>query len=441
MPPEALTEQPHGGVLGIDFGTSNSAAALVGKDGQLHVIPLEEHNSSIPTALFFAPEEGHIAYGTQALQSYLKAAQDHAVGGRLMRSIKSLLGSKLMDEHTLVNGQRMNLTDILVLFLQELKVRAEKHLGHEIHHAMLGRPVHFVDDDPRRDALAQATLARAAQAAGFSTVQFQLEPIAAAFDFERRIERETTALVVDIGGGTSDFTVIQLGPTRRKKAAREDDVLATTGTHLGGTDFDRLLSLGCVMPLLGMGHLGPGGREVPNSIFFDLSTWHLIHHAYARKSLHHASELWRSYSDQRLHQRLMQVLQQRQGHQILADVEAAKIRCSMSGAPADIKLSCIEADLTAVLSPDALRQRLRQQISSIVQCAQACVRAANTPRLDAVYLTGGSSALTPLVDALQLAFPGANMVKGDRFGGVAAGLAWAGFVAHGEEPHGAEAKN
>jgi hypothetical chaperone protein len=428
-----MTVREHSAVLGIDFGTSNSAAALVNADGQLNMMPLEDNNTTMPTALFFPAEDGEITYGSAALEAYLRAAQDHAGGGRLMRSIKSLLGSKLMDEQTLVGGQLVSFFDIVVMFFKALKSRSEAHLGYPVHAAMLGRPVHFVDDQPERDALAQATLERAARAAGFQAVSFELEPIAAAFDFERRIDRDTTALVVDIGGGTSDFTVIQLGPQRQQQSGRAHDVLATTGTHLGGTDFDRLLNLGCVMPHLGLGHTGPNGREVPSSVFFDLSTWHLIHHAYARKSLHQASELWRSYTDRRLHDRLMQVLNERQGHQILAHVESAKIACSVSGAEAAIDLDCIEHDLNAVLHPERMRDILQQQLDTIVRCAQTCVTqsapAGQQPSIDVVYLTGGSSALAPLVTALQTAFPGAQMVKGDRFGGVAAGLAWAGLMA------------
>jgi hypothetical chaperone protein len=424
-----MTHQGNDAVLGIDFGTSNSAAALIGANGQLNVIPLEGHTSAMPTALYFSQEDGRIEYGSVALATYLKAAQEQVMGGRLMRSIKSLLGSKLMEEQTLVNGELLSFFDIVVLFFKELKARSEAHVGHPVHRTMLGRPVHFVDDNPERDALAQLTLAKAAHAAGFESVAFQLEPIAAAFDYERRVTRDTTVLVVDIGGGTSDFTVIQLGPDRQQQSDRSADILATTGVHLGGTDFDRLLNLGCVMPFLGLAHTGPNGREVPNSVFFDLSTWHLIHHAYSRKSMHHATELWRSYTDRRLHQRLMHVLQERQGHQILTHVENAKIDCSMSNASANIDLDCIEATLTADLSPQALQTLLGQPLAAIVRCAQDCVAQAGVSTVDVVYLTGGSSALAPLVQGLQLAFPGAQMVKGDRFGGVAAGLAWAGHVA------------
>lgn len=423
-----MTLQAHEPVLGIDFGTSNSAAALIGADGQLNVIPLEGHSSAMPTALYFSHEDGCIEYGSVALAAYLKAAQEQVVGGRLMRSIKSLLGSKLMDEQTLVNGQLLSFFDIVVLFFKALKARSEAHVGQPLHRAMLGRPVHFVDDNPERDALAQTTLARAAHAAGFESVAFQLEPIAAAFDFERRITQDSTVLVVDIGGGTSDFTVIQLGPNRQQRSDRSGDILATTGVHLGGTDFDRLLNVGCVMPLLGLGHTGPTGREVPNSVFFDLSTWHLIHHAYSRKSMHHATELWRSYTDRTLHQRLLHVLKERQGHQLLTQVEAAKIECSTTHATAGIDLDCIELALAAELSPPALQSLLAQPLAAIVRCAQDCVALAGRASVDVVYLTGGSSALAPLVDSLQHVFSSAKMVQGDRFGGVAAGLAWAGHV-------------
>lgn len=417
-------------VLGIDFGTSNSAAAAVDASGQLRVMPLEADRAAMPTALFFCHETQQTFYGSQAMQAYLGGTE-----GRLMRAIKSLLGSALMEEQTVVNGQAISFFDIVVLFFKALKARSEAALGHEITHATLGHPVHFVDDDTQRDALAQATLGRAAQAAGFAHIAFELEPIAAAFDYEQRVRRETTALVVDMGGGTSDFTVIRLGPQRRQQADRRSDVLATTGVHLGGTDFDRLLNLDHVMPLLGYGHIGREGRAVPNSLFFELSTWHLIHHAYTRKSLNFARELWTSYADLNLHARLMEVLENRDGHRLLAAVEAAKIACSESQGSAAIDLHFLKAaqatDLPASnITAPGMAATLGQALAQVVQCARQCVQDAGLATVDVVYLTGGSSALQPLKDAMQAAYPQAELVHGDRFGGVAAGLAWAGF--HGQ---------
>ena len=409
-------------VLGIDFGTSNSAAALINAQGVLQVIPLDGPRAEMPTALFFSSETHTVLFGAEAMQSYLSGTE-----GRLLRSLKSLLGSPLMDEYTAVGDRSIRFFDIVVLFFKELKRRCEAHAGQPLTHAMLGRPVHFVDDNPQRDLLAQETLGRAAMEAGFTHIACQLEPIAAALDYEQRIDKETTALVVDIGGGTSDFTVIRLNPARSALRDRTDDILATTGVHIGGTDFDRLLDLATVMPLLGYGHTGTGGRPVPSSLFFDLSTWHLIHQTTTRKAMHFAKELWTDYTDQSLHRRLMHALEEQHGHRMLSRVEAAKIACSVTGADALVDLDFLDHaagdHLGASITPAGMAQSLHQALGQVVRCAQDCVAAAQLQAVDVVYLTGGSSALRPLIDALRTAMPQATLVEGNRFGGVAAGLA------------------
>lgn len=404
--------------LGIDFGTSNSAAAVIDDSGILRVIPLGAARSEMPTAVFFDAETHHVLFGEDAMQAYLAGHE-----GRLLRSLKSLLGSALMDEFTQVDGRALRFFDIVVLFFKELKRRCEAHVGEPLSHVVIGRPVHFVDEDPERDALAQSTLRRAALEASFSDIRFQLEPIAAALDYEQQLEKETTALVVDIGGGTSDFTTIRLNKQRSALSDRSADVLASTGVHIGGTDFDRLLDLATVMPLLGYKHIGTGARPVPNSVFFDLSTWHFIHRAYTRKALHFASELWTDFSDQSLHKRLMQALQEQHGHRMLASVEAAKIACSLSGQATAVDLHFLETGLAPMLDATVMQEALQQAIAQVVECALACVQASGLDRVDVVYLTGGSSALRPLVHALQTAMPQAHLVQGNPFGGVAAGLA------------------
>ncbi|WP_296509578.1 Hsp70 family protein [Rhodoferax sp.] len=416
-------ETAHPLVLGIDFGTSNSACALIDAQGALQVIPLDGAKSEMPTALFFASETHTVLYGAEAMQAYLNGTE-----GRLLRSLKSLLGSGLMDEYTAVGDKSIRFFDIVVLFFKELKRRCEAHVGQPLTHAMLGRPVHFVDDNAERDLLAQETLGRAATEAGFTHIAYQLEPIAAALDYEQRVATETTALVVDIGGGTSDFTVIRLNPERSAQGDRTADILATTGVHIGGTDFDRLLDLATVMPYLGYKHVGTGGRIVPNSVFFDLSTWHLIHQAYTRKSMHFAKELWTDYTDQALHRRLMDALEEQHGHRMLASVEAAKIACSISGDSALVDLDFLDRRLAPTVDAVNMESALHSSLAQVVQCAQDCVAAAGLQAVDAVYLTGGSSALRTLIEALRQAMPEATLVEGNRFGGVAAGLAWAGAV-------------
>ena len=407
--------------IGIDFGTSNSAVSFASPGEAARLLPIEGSATTLPTALFFNAEDRSTHFGRDAIALYLSGVE-----GRLMRSLKSLLGSPLMQEKTAVYDGLVSFEDIIARFLHELVTRAERELGQRPERVVIGRPVHFVDDDTKRDQRAEESMRHAARAAGLRDVSFQYEPIAAAFDYEQRVTRESLILIVDIGGGTSDFTVVRLGPERMARADRADDVLATSGVHIGGTDFDQRLNLERVMPLLGLRHLGPSGREVPSKVFFELSSWHLINWLYAPKAVRQARELRTSYSDRQLHDRLMTVLEERHGHRIASEVEQAKINGSVSDAEVQIDLSCIEAGLASALTPTDMAQQLAAPLENVVACAHACVKRAGlrSGDLDAIYLTGGSSALRPFQRALRASFAGVPLIEGDLLGGVAAGLAY-----------------
>lgn len=407
--------------IGIDFGTSNSAVSFASPGEAARLLPIEGSATTLPTALFFNAEDRSTHFGRDAIALYLSGVE-----GRLMRSLKSLLGSPLMQEKTAVYDGLVSFEDIIARFLHELVTRAERELGQRPERVVIGRPVHFVDDDAKRDQRAEESMRHAARAAGLRDVSFQYEPIAAAFDYEQRVTRESLILIVDIGGGTSDFTVVRLGPERMARADRADDVLATSGVHIGGTDFDQRLNLERVMPLLGLRHLGPSGREVPSKVFFELSSWHLINWLYAPKAVRQARELRTSYGDRQLHDRLMTVLEERHGHRIASEVEQAKINGSVSDAEVQIDLSCIEAGLASALTPTDMAQQLAAPLENVVACAHACVKRAGlrSGDLDAIYLTGGSSALRPFQRALRASFAGVPLIEGDLLGGVAAGLAY-----------------
>jgi len=240
----------------------------------------------MPTAVFYVAEGKDLhtlpkLYGRAAVAAYVDGTD-----GRLMRSMKSVLGSALMEQHTDIGaGRSVAFGDVIASYLLHLKRAATAHAGREVERVVLGRPVFFVDDDPARDAAAQASLEAAARAVGFTDVRFQYEPIAAAFHYEEQVTREQTAIVADIGGGTSDFSVVRVGPARRDRPDRRDDILASHGVHIAGTDFDRRVELDRILPALGYGAYGPkrGDRaplEVPSRIYFDLATWHLINTVY-----------------------------------------------------------------------------------------------------------------------------------------------------------------
>lgn len=403
--------------IGIDFGTSNSAVSA--SDGSaVSLVPLEDGEATMPTALFFNAEEHRTAFGRQAMREYMEGTE-----GRLMRSIKSVLGTSLIGEKTVVAGRATGFDEIIAFYLTHLRKAAQAHLSDELPRVVLGRPVHFVDDDAKRDALAQKTLEAAAKSAGFKEVAFQFEPIAAALDYELSLTAEELVLVVDIGGGTSDFTVIRLSPERAAKAERKADILASGGVHLGGTDFDRELSLAAAMPALGYGSAAINGRIVPASIYFELATWHKINFLYTNKEMHAVGQLRHFYEDASLHERLMQVLEHRLGHKLAARVEGAKIAVA-DGADGVLDLDFIEAGLTAPVSAALLSEAIDDEITRIVDTAQETLRDAGLAPDAAItlYFTGGSTGVRDLREAFGARFANARMVNGDLFSSVARGL-------------------
>jgi hypothetical chaperone protein len=413
----------------IDFGTSNSAVARAvrergdGPTTSVELAPLENGATGMPTAVFYNTDDDSRQFGRAAIASYVDGYE-----GRLMRSIKSILGSDLMDEATeLPDGLQLRYIDVLVAYLRHLKQQAEAHWRMPVDRAVIGRPVFFVDDDPRRDARAQEHLLRAAHAAGIPDVAFQYEPIAAALDFESRLrpdDGERLVLVADIGGGTSDFSVVRASAEAHRRVDRRADVLANHGLHVAGTDFDRAVNLRTIMPELGYEGRGPGNRQVPSKIYFDLATWHLINTAYTPNRLVELKTMRTMYDDQRAHQRLIRALEQHRGHDMAARAEAAKIKVSEAGA-ALIDLDFIEPGLTRRLTEDEQAVALHDGIEKIVGTARETVRRAQLEpsRIDAVYFTGGSTGLDALARRLAAAFPDAEAVRGDRYSSVVSGLA------------------
>jgi hypothetical chaperone protein len=414
----------------IDFGTSNSAVALPGPQG-VQLVALEGGLPTMPTAVFYLADdspahalEPERLYGRAAVAAYVEG-----LDGRLMRSMKSILGSALLEQRTDVGGGRaLRYGDVITGYLRHLKRLADAEAGAPITRVVLGRPVFFVDDDPVRDRQASSALADAARAVGFKSLQFQYEPIAAAFAHEATVADEQLVLVADIGGGTSDFSLVRVGPARRDRLERQDDILANHGVHLAGTDFDRRVALATILPLLGYGARGPGKageppRELPSGIFFDLATWHLINTVYAPARLAEWRAMRGWFADPRQHRRLMTVLEDRLGHALAAAAEQAKIDIALHG-QALIPLDIVEHRLASALDAAGAARALHSDQARIVDAAHATLRQAGVPAsaVQAVFFTGGSTGLASLVDGIAAVFPGATAVRGDRFASVAQGL-------------------
>jgi hypothetical chaperone protein len=387
--------------------------------GALKLAPVEGAYTTLPTSVFFNTDENTREFGRAALAAYIDGFD-----GRLMRSMKSILGSPLAENSTdLGDGSAIKYTDVIAIFVEHLKRSAEKSAGGAIHRAVLGRPVFFVDDDPRADQMAQQQLEAAARSVGLREIHFQYEPIAAAFDYESHLTEEGLVLVADIGGGTSDFSLVRVGPERMKRVERKDDVLAHHGVHVAGTDFDRRVELATILRELGYQTLDPEGREIPNRIYFDLATWHLINTVYAPKRVSELALMRHLFSEVKHHDRLMRVVDRRLGHALAAHAEEAKIGVAAGGETV-IDLDEVEDDLRLAFDEAQLIKAGHDETLRIVQAARDTVQAAGvaTRDVNAIYFTGGSTGLAFLSGALAAAFPDAKAVFGDRLASVATGL-------------------
>ncbi len=403
---------------GIDFGTSNSTVGWH-RPSQAALLALEGDKLTLPSVVFFHAEDSVTSYGRAALADYLSGDE-----GRLMRSLKSLLGTSLMDDFTEVAGRVLPFRELLALFIGELKSRAEVSAGQSFSSAVIGRPVYFVDDDPQADKVAENTLAEIARAAGLRHIEFQYEPIAAAFDYESQISQEELVLVVDIGGGTSDFALVRLGPDRAGKLERKDDILASGGVHIGGTDFDKHLSLACVMPLLGLGSQLKSGLEVPSSPYFNLATWHTINQVYTRKAWAQIVEVTREGREPEKLQALQNLVQQKDGHWLALQVEAAKINLSTES-EATLDLSRLGVSKDLLLQRAVFDHAIAILVGRIGETVNKLLRDAGVAadQVDTVFFTGGSSGVPLLRQSVGVLLPQAQRIEGDLFGSIGAGLA------------------
>ncbi|PPD31224.1 MAG: heat-shock protein [Hyphomicrobium sp.] len=404
---------------GIDFGTSNSAVA-VSSNGRVRLLPLQDGVTSVPTALFFSFDDDTCTHGRAAMERYLSREP-----GRLLRSIKSLLGTPLFEEVTQVKYRRYAYGEIIADFLKFLRVSAAREMGGDPRSVVIGRPAYFVDDDQPADDKAQAQLEAAARAAGFETIAFQFEPIAAALHYEQSVTDEEIALVADIGGGTSDFSVLRVSPRLATKIDRRGDILGYNGVHIGGTDFDRLLSMATLMPFLGLGSkLRMKGMDAPSWYFADLATWHRINVLYDGKVLTEVRSVRRDSAEPEKIDRLLGVLELRKGHELLGRIEQAKIDMSSMTA-ATVSLADVAQDFVLEIKRRRFEQAIGESLGRIEGRVRDVIALAGLKpgTVRTVFLTGGSSGIPAVRNAVTKVVPAAQVVVGDAFGSVAAGLA------------------
>lgn len=403
--------------LGIDFGTSNSAAGIA-VAGRPWLVEMEPGEQTLPTAVFFDEESRQMRIGQSATRALIGGEE-----GRFMRALKSLLGTSLLYEERRLCGERISFATIIARFLAAMKQRAEAATQMEFTHALSGRPVRFHSKDEARNAQAEVDLRACYLEAGFQDVIFMYEPEAAL--------RATTSapglgLIVDIGGGTSDFTAFEQdgdGTTR---------ILASYGIRLGGTDFDRQLSIQHVMPLLGRGSqirntFGGGSLPAPNRMYNDLATWQMIPFLYSPENRRAAQDLASNAAEPDKLARLVSVLENELGHELAFAVERGKIRANGAAAEGLIDLKLLERGLSVPMGTTQMNATLAEQTAAIGSSAAHTLQQAgiSADQVARIVLVGGSSLLAAVQGEMQHLCPNARLESTNAMTAVADGLSLA----------------
>lgn len=404
---------------GIDFGTSNSALAF-SRESAVDLARFEGNNVTLPSAVFY-PAGMPALVGRKAMQTFVDG-QD----GRFMRSLKRILGTSLMNQGTAVNGKMMKFQDILADFIGYMKNTAEKQLGSTLTNVVMGRPVHFVDGDAAADSRAESQLREISRKVGFKNVEFQYEPIAAAFAHELKLEKEKLAIVADIGGGTSDFTVIRLSGAAKNKPDRKNDILANTGIRTGGNDFDKDLCLSAFMP--NMGYLTTYGEKnmpLPVGPFFEMSEWSKINFLYTPKIRNLMDELYLQSHATKKFGRFIKILKEETGHNLLSTVEESKILLTEAES-AVARLEFVEEGLQIPVSKKKFDKSTEKHVKNISKSLAECLKQAGVRQeeIEMIVLTGGTTEIPALKEAIRKKFPAAEISEENKLSSVGLGLGY-----------------
>ncbi len=443
--------------IGFDYGTANcSVASMDGNDPKLHL--LEKDSFYIPSTLA-APTRDSVAehlfrhrdlapldaageqrlrraiaanreedidlqfddvmFGQAALDLYL--SDPHEV--YYVKSPKSFLGAMGLRE-----AQLGFFEDLVCAMMANIKSQAENSAQQVITDAVIGRPVNFQGRGGEASNLqAETILRRAATRAGFRNIEFQFEPVAAGLEYEASLTEDKTVLVVDIGGGTTDCSLIKMGPSWAGKADRTDSLIAHTGQRIGGNDLDIHMTFKQLMHPFGFGSRTLSGLEMPLTQFWnpiainDVSAQAKF---FAKENLKDLKHLHKEAAEPEKLARLLSVYHDTLGYSLVKKAEEAKIALSDSQVfTAQLKV------LSELIDVDIRLEEMIEAIevpkSKMVELVSEAVTLGGT-KPDVIFMTGGSARSPILRSAVEQVLPNIPVVSGNYFGSVTAGLArWA----------------
>jgi hypothetical chaperone protein len=427
-----MSQAQHASV-GIDFGTTNSSIALVSADAQIRLVRfsfMERLTDSYRSLLYFeraaAPGRGGIQCwtGPAGIERYLAAETK----GRLIQSLKSFLSSRDLTT-TNVFGRTRSIEELIARILTDLRATVSEQFGLDVREATVGRPVTFVGAADEDDNIhAEGRLAEAFKIAGFERVTFELEPVAAAHHYESTLDHDELILIGDFGGGTSDFSLIKVGPTVRQRGRNSADLLGTAGVGLAGDAFDAQIVRHLVSPALGAGtEQRSMGRllAVPAWPYASLERWHHLSFLKTNEVMSMLDTIKFQATHPDMIEALIHLVKHDLGYQLHQAVQ--KVKCDLSEArEAEFRFSDGALTLNAVVYRPDFERWISPELSQIETCVDSLLQrcAVAAPDVDAVFLTGGSSFVPAVRRVFASRFGDAKIRTGHEFTSVAMGLAW-----------------
>lgn len=450
-------------MIGFDYGTSNCAVGVMDGNNPT-MVPLGDHGRYIASNLYAPSREvivnwlyqqlpsaeqasfrqqrtlalqkgqaalkelaldgmaGELSFGRDALTRYLQEPDE----GYYIKSPKSFLGAS-----GLLPQQIALFEDIVAAMMSNVKTLTEAALGRPVTQTVIGRPVNFQGlrgEDSNRQAI--AILTNAAKRVGFKDVEFQFEPVAAGFEYEASLRRETRVLVVDIGGGTTDCSLLLMGPKQAAAQDRSRDLLSHSGERVGGNDFDIALALKGLMPAFGLDSLLKTGKAMPVNSYWQavaINDINLQTDFYSAANGRFLQQLVRDAAQPELVNRLLTVHKHKLSYRVVNAAEQSKIALT-EHATQRVELFDIDEKLAMALDRDDLARACQRELNRISALITDAIHEAGT-QPEVVFVTGGTARSPVLNRFLQQQFPHTPIVVGDHFGSVTAGLArWAGKI-------------
>ncbi len=410
-------------LYGIDFGTTNSVLSIFDRSTKQIVETI-----SVPSILYFpinqsSDDELNYLVGEKAIESYLA----ENMKGRFMKSIKQILPVSSF-VNTRIGNNLYSASDLVSFILIDLKKAADKIIGYTCETAIIGRPVFFDDLNKGKDDLAQKRLLEAAEIAGFTSIRFQFEPISAAFAYEKTIKKKERVLVADLGGGTTDFTLIELDPTKSTSINRREDILATGGIYIGGDNFDSSFMWEKGTPYFGRGiqyESMPGKMvDLPTSFFQNICSWKEMNFFNGQKVKNSLNQYFVYTKRNPIFKNLITLIDNNLGFSVFKEIEKVKIQLTENELT-DFDFSILDIQIKEEISKEKYAEIINDDVISIEKYLNKFLEtnAIDSSQIDSLFLTGGTSLVPSVKQIFHQKFPTTPIHSGDNFISVANGLA------------------